>query len=220
MGYVTEMKAVDDKTFTMTLKAPYGMVLELLGKSGSSIAAIMREKEALTDPQTQVKELIGSGPYIFAKDQWVPGSKAVYLKNKDYQPRTEPPSSFAGGQDSRGRSHRAGVDTGCADLDVGACERRDRLPGEPKHRLPADPGEIQGREAAEDRQDRQHAGHDPPQPPASAVRQRQGAAGDVLPDQPGRLPARHRRRSEILQGLSRAADLRRSATRTTAARSV
>ena len=33
---------------------------------------------------------------MFAKDQWVPGSKAVYLKNKDYQPRTEAPSSFAG----------------------------------------------------------------------------------------------------------------------------
>lgn len=96
MGFVTEMKAVDDKTFTMDLKEPYGMVLESLGKSGSSIAAIMREKEALTDPQQQVKEAIGSGPFIFAKDQWVPGSKAVYLKNKDYVPRSEPPSSFAG----------------------------------------------------------------------------------------------------------------------------
>ena len=63
------------------------MVLESLGKSGSSIAAIMREKEALTDPQQQVKESIGSGPFMFAKDQWVPGSKAVYLKNKDYVPR-------------------------------------------------------------------------------------------------------------------------------------
>ena len=96
LGYVSEMKAVDDKTFTMALKEPYGMVLESLGKSGSSIAAIMREKEALTDAQTQVKEAIGSDPYVFAKDQWVPGSKAVYLKNKDYVPRTEAPSSFAG----------------------------------------------------------------------------------------------------------------------------
>jgi peptide/nickel transport system substrate-binding protein len=60
MGYVTEMKAVDDKTFTMALREPYGMVLESLGKSGSSIAAIMREKEAMTDPQQQVKESIGS----------------------------------------------------------------------------------------------------------------------------------------------------------------
>lgn len=96
MGYVTDMKAVDDKTFTMDLREPYGMVLESLGKSGSSIAAIMREKDAQTDPNTQVKESVGSGPYVFAKDQWVPGSKAVYLKNKDYKPRSEPPSSFAG----------------------------------------------------------------------------------------------------------------------------
>ena len=44
------------------------------------------------------KESIGSGPFIFAKDQWVPGSKAVYLKNKDYVPRSEPPSCFAGGK--------------------------------------------------------------------------------------------------------------------------
>ena len=51
------------------------MVLESLGKNGSSIAAIMREKEAQTDPQQQVKESIGSGPFVFAKDQWVP-SKA------------------------------------------------------------------------------------------------------------------------------------------------
>ncbi len=98
LGYVVKMDPVDDKTFTMVLREPYGMVLESLGKTGSSIAAIMREKDALTDPQQQVKESIGSGPFVFAKDQWVPGSKAVYLKNKDYVPRpgNEPPSGFAG----------------------------------------------------------------------------------------------------------------------------
>ena len=96
MGFVTKLEPVDDKTFVMVLKEPYGLVLESLGKSQSSIAAIMREKDALTDPQQQVKESVGSGPYVFAKDQWVPGSKAVYLKNKDYVARTEPPSSFAG----------------------------------------------------------------------------------------------------------------------------
>jgi peptide/nickel transport system substrate-binding protein len=73
-------------------------VLESLGKTGSSIAAIMREKDAMTDPQQQVKESVGSGPYIFAKDQWVPGSKAVYLKNADYasRPSSEKAESFAG----------------------------------------------------------------------------------------------------------------------------
>ena len=98
MGYVTALDAVDDKTFKMVLREPYGMVLESLGKTGSSIAAIMREKDAQTDPQTQVKESIGSGPFTFAKDLWVPGSKAVYFKNKDYVPRpgNEAPSGFAG----------------------------------------------------------------------------------------------------------------------------
>jgi peptide/nickel transport system substrate-binding protein len=81
------------------------MVLESLGKTNSSVAAIMREKEAQTDPQQQVKESIGSGPFMFAKDQWMPGSKAVYVRNPHYVPRpgNEPPSSFAG-------SKIAGVD--------------------------------------------------------------------------------------------------------------
>ncbi len=105
LRYVTKMEAVSDKTFRMELSEPYGMVLESLGKTNSSVPIIMREQEALTDPQQQVKEAIGSGPFKFAKDQWVPGSKTVYLKNPDYKPRpgNEPASSFAG-------SKFAGVD--------------------------------------------------------------------------------------------------------------
>jgi len=97
-SFVEAIAAEDANTFTMKMKQPYGMVLESLGKTNSSVPAIMREQEALTDPQKQVTEAIGSGPYKFAKDQWVPGSKAVYLKNKDYVPRpgNEPASSFAG----------------------------------------------------------------------------------------------------------------------------
>lgn len=105
LGFIDKMEAVDDKTFRFVLNKPYGMVLESLGKTGTSVPIIMREADALTDPQTQVKEAIGSGPFKFAKDQWVPGSKAVYLKNADYVPRpgNEPASFFAG-------SKFAGVD--------------------------------------------------------------------------------------------------------------
>ena len=104
-SFVAALDAVDDKTFKMVLKQPYGMVLESLGKTNSSVAVIMREKEAQTDHNTQVKESIGSGPFMMLKDLWVPGSKAVYVKNPHYQPRpgNEPPSSFAG-------SKIAGVD--------------------------------------------------------------------------------------------------------------
>src|SRR4030088_2716567 len=94
-SFIDKLEALDDKTFRMTLSKPYGMVLESLGKNGTSIPAIMREQEALTDPQQQIKEALGSGPFIFAKDEWVPGSKTVYLKNPKYvtRPGNEPASS-------------------------------------------------------------------------------------------------------------------------------
>ena len=55
-SFTDKLEAVDDKTFRMTLKKPYGMVLESLGKTGTSVAVIMRAQEAATDPQQQVKE--------------------------------------------------------------------------------------------------------------------------------------------------------------------
>src|SRR4029078_1869554 len=45
-----------------------------------------------------VAEPIGSGPFSFNKAEWVPGSKVVYDKFKDYVPRSEKPSGFAGGK--------------------------------------------------------------------------------------------------------------------------
>jgi len=98
LSFTDTLEAIDDKSFRLALKEPYGMVLETLGKTGTSVPIIMREKEALTDPNTQITEAIGSGPFKFAKDQWVPGSKTVYLKNADYLPRpgNERPSAFAG----------------------------------------------------------------------------------------------------------------------------
>ncbi len=38
------------------------------------------------------------GPFKFVKEEWVPGSKVVYVKNTDYVPRKEPPSWAAGGK--------------------------------------------------------------------------------------------------------------------------
>ncbi|HEX4892197.1 MAG TPA: ABC transporter substrate-binding protein [Hyphomicrobiaceae bacterium] len=97
-GFVDKWEAIDDKSFRMVLKKPYGMVLESLGKTGTSVPVIMREQDANTDPKDQIKTAIGSGPFKFAADQWVPGSKTVYLKNPKYvsRPGKEPASFFAG----------------------------------------------------------------------------------------------------------------------------
>jgi peptide/nickel transport system substrate-binding protein len=52
----------------------------------------------MTDPNEQVSQVIGSGPFVFERDQWVPGDKVVYSKFEDYVPRGEPSDGFAGGK--------------------------------------------------------------------------------------------------------------------------
>ena len=58
----------------------------------------MPKRIAETDAFKQIEEHIGSGPYIFKRDEFKPGDKAVYLKNAKYVPRSEPPSGTTGGK--------------------------------------------------------------------------------------------------------------------------
>src|SRR6266566_1928198 len=90
--------AVDDKTFTLKLKKPFPLTLEALAKPSSNVPFIMPERIAKTDASTNITEPIGSGPFKFVKEEWVPGSKVVYVKNTDYVPRKEAPSWAAGGK--------------------------------------------------------------------------------------------------------------------------
>jgi peptide/nickel transport system substrate-binding protein len=98
MSFVDRMEVLDDKTFRLILKEPYGLVLDSLAKPGSSVPFMMPKRIAETDPGTQIKEIVGSGPFIFNKDEWKPGEKIVYVRNPDYVPRAEPPSGLAGGK--------------------------------------------------------------------------------------------------------------------------
>src|SRR5499427_10981349 len=91
-------KAVNDKTFTLKLRRPFALTLEALAKPSSNVPFIMPERIAKTDASTNITEAIGSGPFKFVKEEWVPGSKVVYVKNTDYVPRKEPPSWAAGGK--------------------------------------------------------------------------------------------------------------------------
>src|SRR6202171_5005405 len=98
LGVVTDLSAPDAKTIKMVLKQPYGLVLESLGKSSSNVPFMMPKEIASTDPNTQITNATGSGPFIFKKDEWKAGEKAVYLKNPKYKPRSEPASGLAGGK--------------------------------------------------------------------------------------------------------------------------
>src|SRR5918999_815175 len=90
--------AADDRTFELKLKKPFALVPDALGKLSSNVPFIMPERLAKTDAFEQVTEAIGSGPFKFVKEEWVPGNKVVYTKNSDYIPRSEPPSWAAGGK--------------------------------------------------------------------------------------------------------------------------
>ncbi|WP_439610824.1 ABC transporter substrate-binding protein [Reyranella sp.] len=98
MSFVSELSAPDDKTIKMVLKEPYGLVLSTLGKPGSNVPFMMPARVASTDPNTQITDATGSGPFIFKKDEWKPGEKAVYVKNPNYKPRAEPSAGLSGGK--------------------------------------------------------------------------------------------------------------------------
>ncbi|MDP6239432.1 MAG: ABC transporter substrate-binding protein, partial [Alphaproteobacteria bacterium] len=98
MDATAELRVVDDSTFELVLSAPYGLVLESLGKISSNVPFMMPERLAATDPFEQVPEIIGSGPFLFVAEEWVPGAKVVYVLNQAYVPRTEAPSFAAGGK--------------------------------------------------------------------------------------------------------------------------
>ena len=98
MSYTKALTAVDPKTFTLTLNEPYGLVIESLGKPSSNVPFIMPKRVAETPGNTQITDFTGSGPFVFRRDLWRPGEKAVYDKFKDYKPRAEPPSALSGGK--------------------------------------------------------------------------------------------------------------------------
>ncbi|MEQ8393595.1 ABC transporter substrate-binding protein [Thalassobaculum sp.] len=97
-GFTKDIETVDGKTFKLTLTQPIGFVLDALGKIDSNVPFMMPKRLAETDPNEQIKEVIGSGPFRFVAEEWVPGSKVVYRKFEKYVPRSEPASLAAGGK--------------------------------------------------------------------------------------------------------------------------
>ncbi|HTR87014.1 MAG TPA: ABC transporter substrate-binding protein [Reyranella sp.] len=94
-----EYKVVNAKTFQIILKQKFGPLLEAIGKPSVVVPFIFPKKAAeAQDAFTQSDNVIGSGPFIFKKDEWKPGEKVVFLKNPKYKPRNEPMSGLAGGK--------------------------------------------------------------------------------------------------------------------------
>jgi peptide/nickel transport system substrate-binding protein len=98
MTFVERMDTPQPNTFRIFLREACGIMLEALGKPSSNVPFIMPKRVAETPADQQIQESIGSGPYIFVKEEFKPGDKAVYRKNTKYVPRKEPPSGTTGGK--------------------------------------------------------------------------------------------------------------------------
>ncbi|HEY3066239.1 MAG TPA: ABC transporter substrate-binding protein [Methylomirabilota bacterium] len=98
MSFVKDIVAVNPRTFRIVLKEPTGLVLGALGKPSSNVPFMMPKRVAETDPNTQISDFTGSGPFVFKKDEWKPGDKAVYVKFDKYKPRSEAVSGLTGGK--------------------------------------------------------------------------------------------------------------------------
>jgi len=89
-----EITAPSDKAIRIRLKTPFPLLSYALGQV---YCAIMPERLAKTDANTQVTEAMGSGPFKFVADERVPGQRVVFQKNADYIPRDGGKASFNAG---------------------------------------------------------------------------------------------------------------------------
>jgi peptide/nickel transport system substrate-binding protein len=96
--YVDECSALDDRTLKITLKRPISIFIDAIARGGASVAFMMPEHVAITDPSRQINDTTGSGPYKFLSDEFVAGAHAAYARNADYVPRQEPAEWMIGGK--------------------------------------------------------------------------------------------------------------------------
>ena len=87
MARVHELSATDDRTLIFRFKRPFPLLPNALGKVPTMMPAMMPERLAKTDAFTQIKEVVGSGPYRFKADERVAGHRAVYERFAAYRPR-------------------------------------------------------------------------------------------------------------------------------------
>ncbi|GLR45886.1 peptide ABC transporter substrate-binding protein [Mesorhizobium amorphae] len=96
MERASDIAKTGEKTFTIALKEPLGILLDSLVEG--LYLPIMRKKDADRSATEQVTSNIGSGPFKFNEALAKPGASFTYDRNENYVPRKEAPDGFAGGK--------------------------------------------------------------------------------------------------------------------------
>ena len=96
LARTASLDAMDEDAWRLRLSEPFPLLIHALAKISSSPCFIMRERDAITDPTVAVSTAIGSGPFRFLPDRFVPGASVAYAANRDYLPRPQAPDGYAG----------------------------------------------------------------------------------------------------------------------------
>jgi len=99
MAAVGEIRIVDAQNFVFVLSRPFGGVIAALGKPSVHVPVIMPARIASTTQlMAQATEIMGSGPFLFSRQERVPGERANFRRNPRYVPRAEAADGLAGGR--------------------------------------------------------------------------------------------------------------------------
>jgi peptide/nickel transport system substrate-binding protein len=93
---IEKFDKTDDRTFSIKLKEPYGLLLRAFGKPSSPLPIIIPKELAATPSNEPLKSYIGSGPLKLL--EWKPGRHLILERFNGYRPRQEQPNGLAGGK--------------------------------------------------------------------------------------------------------------------------
>ena len=85
-----------DDSFRLTMKVPTSLVLVAFAENIRNAPLIYDEQGCQTDISEAADVTVGQGPMKFV--EWNPGADALYVRNEEYVPRSEPVSDYAGGK--------------------------------------------------------------------------------------------------------------------------
>jgi peptide/nickel transport system substrate-binding protein len=98
MAATDTMTAKDASTFSIALKRPFPLMLDTLGKPNAAVPFMMPERIIPAARGERIKEIVGSGPFVFDATRWRTGDTMVLTRNGRYVPRAEPADFVSGGK--------------------------------------------------------------------------------------------------------------------------
>ncbi|MDB5374590.1 MAG: extracellular solute-binding protein family 5, partial [Belnapia sp.] len=94
---VEEIVALDDRRIGFRLKRAFPLLIDALASPVAPPCFIMPERLAKTDAFTQLREVMGSGPYRFLAEDHVSGSQAHFARFDSYSPTPVAAAGYTAG---------------------------------------------------------------------------------------------------------------------------